>query len=207
MSRQPQRDGSVKAPMLTNQQLITAMSHPTRVHATAVLNERVACASEIGKEIGRSAKHVSYHLHKLEELGVIELVREDSTAGGRAMGKYYRGLVRLWYDAESWKLVDPTHQPGVTSTILALCSADLAAAFTSGTINQPDSHISRTPMVLDRTGYRELVDYLGEVLPNILEIQLRAANRMRKDDETVLTKVHIIQFESPDPEDEAAAGR
>jgi DNA-binding transcriptional ArsR family regulator len=184
-------------PMLTNQQLVTAMEHPTRAHAVTVLNERVASAAEIGRELGKPAKHVSYHLKQLEKLGVIELVKVVETAGGRTTGRYYRALVRSWYDPDSWRQVDPAHQPGITSTILASCNADMAAAVKAGTIHRGDNHISRTPLNLDPAGYRQLVDRLDQLLPDVISLQQQAASMLGRGDETVLAKVHIIQFPSP----------
>lgn len=185
--------------MLTNQQLVAAMAHPTRAHAVTVLNERVASAAEIGRELDKPARHVSYHLKQLEKLGVVELVKVEETAGGRTTGKYYRALVRSWYDPESWKQVDRQHQAGITADILAACNADMAAAVRSGSIHLTDNHISRTPLLLEAGGYRELVDRLDALLPEVIEIQQRSAAQMTREDETVLAKVHLIQFQSPDP--------
>jgi len=185
--------------MLTNQQLVAAMSHPTRAHAVTVLNERVACAAEIGRELKKTARHVSYHLKVLERLGVVELVKEEQVAGGRTSAKFYRALVRSWYDPESWKQIESKHQQGITADILSACNSDLTEAVKSGTIHHPDNHISRTPLLLDGSGYRELVDLLDGFLPRIIEMQQDAAGRISRDQEAVLAKVHVIQFPSPDP--------
>lgn len=184
--------------MLTNQQLVAAMGHPTRAHAVTVLNERVACAAEIGREINKSARHVSYHLLQLEKLGVIEPVKVEEVAGTRTNATFYRALHRSWYDPESWKQVDPEHQAGITAGILSACNADLGAAIKSGTIHETDNHISRTPLLLDPAGYRSLVDRLDALLPEVIELQQRAASRMMRGGNPVLAKVHIIQFPSPE---------
>jgi DNA-binding transcriptional ArsR family regulator len=189
-----------EAPKLTEQQLIKAMQHPTRVHAVSVLRDRVSCAAELGRELGQTAKHVSYHLHKLEKLGIIEYVETRSVYGGRTQAHFYRAIVRPWFDMEGWKQVAAKHQPDITSNILSLCNADLAAAVTSGTIHAEDNHISRTPMVLDRDGYSELVEYLDDALEHIIDIHQRAAGRITKESDIVVTKVHIVQFESPTQE-------
>jgi DNA-binding transcriptional ArsR family regulator len=184
--------------MLANPQLVAAMGHPTRAHAVTVLNERVACAAEIGRTLGKPARHVSYHLKQLERLGVIELVKVEETAGGRTTGRFYRALERSWYDPESWRQVDSRQRSGITADILAACNGDMTAAVTSGTIHLPDSHISRTPLTLESEGYRELVDRLDALLPEVIEIQQQAASRMTREAQTVPAKVHIIQFLCPD---------
>jgi len=188
----------VQPPMLSNQQLVAAMGHPTRAHAVTVLNERVACAAEIGREIGKPARHVSYHLGQLQKLGVIEPVKVEPAAGTRSTATFYRALHRSWYDPESWKKVDPEHQPGITAGILSSCNLDLAAAVKSGSIHKTDNHISRTPLLLDSVGYRRLVDRLDGLLPEVIELQQRAAARMKRAGDTILAKAHIIQFPSPD---------
>lgn len=198
-SRVPPASDRVQPPMLTNQQLVSAMGHPTRAHAVTVLNEKVASAADIAREISETPGHVSYHLRVLERLGVIELVKVAKTAGGRALGKYYRAVARSWFDPESWKQVDPAHQAGITSGILSSCNRDMVAAVKSGTIYHSDNHISRTPLTLDEVGYRELVDRLDALLPEVIEAQQRSAARLGRADETIPVKVHIIQVKSPDP--------
>jgi len=165
-----------------------------------VLNERVASATELGRESGRTAKHVAYHLKRLEKLGLIELVEVIETPGGRTTGKYYRALIRPWFDLETWKKVDPRRQLAITSTMLALCNADMGEAVLSGTINEEDSHISRTPMILDRESYEDLVLLLDKVISEILLIQQRSSRRLEDGGDRIATKVHLFQFESPDPE-------
>jgi DNA-binding transcriptional ArsR family regulator len=194
----PAAPSRIEPPMLANPQLVAAMGHPTRAHAVTVLNERVACAAEIGRALGKPARHVSYHLKQLEKLGVIELVKVEETAGGRTTGRFYRALVRSWYDPESWRQIERTQQSGITADILAACNGDMTAAVTSATIHFPDSHISRTPLTLDGEGYRDLVDRLDALLPEVIAAQQRAASRMTRQTETVLAKVHIIQFPCPD---------
>jgi DNA-binding transcriptional ArsR family regulator len=189
-----------KQPTLANPQLISALTHPTRVHALTVLNERTASPAEIAKELDRSIRHVTYHLEKLEKLGCVELVGVERAHGGGVVAKRYRATQRPWVDREAWKQMDSADQPGITSAILANMNEDIATALTGGSINEGDNHISRTPMVLDPESYEELVGLLAETLDRVLEIQERATNRLSAGErEAILTKVHIIQFISPDP--------
>lgn len=76
-----------------------------------------------------------------------------------------------------------------------------AAEIVSGTIHGEDNHISRIPMILDPEGYEELIKFLSNSTEELVGLQQRVASRMKKGGETILTKVHIIQFESPDPEE------
>lgn len=187
-------------PTLANPQLISALAHPTRVHALTVLNERTASPGEIAKELDRSVRHVTYHLERLEKLGCVELVSTEEANGGGVVVKRYRATQRPWFDREAWTQVDADDQPGVTSAILANMNEDIARAMTGGTINDGDNHISRTPMVVDPDSYEELVELLAETLDRMLEIQEEATNRLSAGNvDAILTKVHLIQFISPDP--------
>ncbi len=189
-----------KPPTLANPQLISALAHPTRVHALTVLNERTASPGEIAKELDRSVRHVTYHLERLEKLGCVELVSTEEANGGGVVVKRYRATQRPWFDREAWTQVDAEDQPGVTSAILANMNEDITRAITGGTINDGDNHISRTPMVVDMESYEELVELLAETLDRMLAIQEEATNRLSAGHvDAILTKVHLIQFISPDP--------
>ena len=74
---------------------------------------------------------------------------------------------------------------------------DSTAALVAGTIDaRSDSHVSRTPLVLDEKGWSELNALLGETLERAIEIQEESASRLGKD-EGIETKLSILHFESP----------
>ncbi len=186
-------------PHLTSPQMIKALSHATRVHALTVLNERAASPKEIAAELDRTIQHVGYHLEKLEELGCIEMVETKDRYGGRVIEHFYRALQRPWFDREAWKQVDPEDQPGVTSSIMGNINEDIATAIKGGTLSGKDNHISRTPMILDEESYEELIELLNTTLEDAMAIQERATNRLKAGGRSILTKVHLIQFETPEP--------
>lgn len=188
-----------RPPRLTDEQALAAMAHPVRVHALMALSDRLGSAGTVAEELGLKARDTAYHFRVMEKLGLIELVEIRETPGGRILGKFYRAVARPYFDLEAWREVDPADQPGITANILAMCNADIAAAVKAGTINGEDNHISRSPMVLDRKAYQDLIDGLAKTAEWMLTLQQEAAARLRAGDETILTTVHIIQFESPKP--------
>lgn len=188
-------------PRLINDKLITAMGHPTRVHAVMVLNQRTASPSEIAKELDRSVRHVAYHLEVLEKLGCIELVVKKPAGGGRVVESFYRATERSWFDREAWEQVeDDKTRIGVTMPILSLMSEDIAQAMIGNTFEEKDNHVSRTPMVVDDDGWEEVVSLLSETLEELIEIQTRVNERLTPESETKLARVQIIQFRSPEGE-------
>jgi DNA-binding transcriptional ArsR family regulator len=184
------------APQLAPASYIAAYTHETRVHAMSVLTERTASPAEIAKELDREIRHVMYHLECLEELGLIELVKTEPAAGGRVVQKFYRATQRIWFDREAWKKVKGPKAKH-TAAIMGLINQDIAIAMGAGTFDGEENHISRTPMLLDEEGWKELVDYLAEVLDEIFNIKSRAASRITKDSETVVTIANIVQFDMP----------
>jgi len=173
--------------------------HPTRIHALGVLGERISSAAEIGRELGLPSDHVAYHLKRMRRLDLIEPVEVREPVAHQRTSRFYRGLARPWLDLKGWEAVDPTRQAAITAAILAMCNSDVVEAVRARTINEPDSHISRTPLIVDRRGYREVGELLDGLIPTLLSIQDRSAERIAAGAERTASKVHLFQFESPDP--------
>lgn len=190
-------------PNLTNSQLLTAVSHPTRARLLKILNERTETPKNLARELDCAIRHVEYHLGILEGLGCVELVKTDKSPGGKVIAHHYRALKRFWLDRDAWVALGPKEQPGITTDILRLMGEDVSRALVAGTIDEGGNHISRTPLALDATGYEALVELLADTLDQVAEIQVEAGERMEeKDDDAtpIFTKVHLVQFISPDPE-------
>lgn len=188
---------SEATPQLTNLQLLSALTHETRVHAMSVLTDRTASPKELAAELKRTIRHVSYHLEKLEGLGLIELVRTEEAAGGATVEHFYRATQRVWFDRDAWKQLEGP-KAEITAAVMGLINRDISLAIVGGTFDREENHISRTPMLLDREGYRELVECLEGVLDELFEIKSRAAARITKDTETVMTITNVIQFDMPE---------
>ena len=64
--------------------------------------------------------------------------------------------------------------------------------------NRTDTHITRTPLVLDDQGFDDLSAMLTEVLERANKIQDEAADRLNKEKEgSVPTMMAILHFETP----------
>src|SRR6266851_5760912 len=72
--------------------LAAIVAHPTRARAFTILTERTASPVEIAQEIGKDVGHVGYHVRKLQQLNVIELVDERPVRG--AVEHFYRAIER-----------------------------------------------------------------------------------------------------------------
>lgn len=186
-------------PKLTKPELLSVLKHQTRVHALGVLTDRTASPKELAAELRCPIRHVTYHLEKLEEVGLIELARTDNdAAGGRAVEHFYRATQRAWFDRETWAQIEGP-KAGVTAAIMELINQDIARAIIAGTFDGLENHISRIPLLVDSDAYDELVALMTVTLEGVFEIKERAANRIKPETETVMTMVHLIQFDLPNP--------
>jgi DNA-binding transcriptional ArsR family regulator len=186
-------------PDLTDAELIAAIDHPYRAHILAVTSQRVASQAEMSKDLKVKSNVLSHHLSKLEGLGLIELVKEEFTKGGKRKGRWYRAIGKSWVEADQWKQVSPEQQPAVTAQILANCNADLRAAVLAGTIHGDDNVIARAPVAVDKEGWTELVGLLNETTREVMNIAARSAARLKPGENLTPAKVHIIHFASPGP--------
>lgn len=180
-----------------DQRLVRAMGHQVRVHALAILNERVASPNEISKELGESVGHVSYHIKVLKECECIELV--DTAPRRGAMEHYYRATDRAFLDAEEWASLPDSIRPGLSASGLKTVFNDAASALLAGTFDKRiDRHLSWTPMILDEEGWEELNAGLSEMLEKALAIQSASAARLAKADAAgIPVSVAMMGFEAP----------
>ena len=183
---------------LDNSQLFKALSHPTRTNLMKALSERSETPKNLAQELGCSIRHIEYHLSVLEKLSCVELVKTETSPGGKVLAHHYRSLDWLWFDRENWPEVDPRNQPPITMGILRSMSDDLAQALLAGTIDEGGNHISRTRLVLDAVGYEQLLILLEEILNGLKQIRAESSERLEEGDEQISTTVHITQFISPE---------
>src|SRR5882757_4320116 len=80
------------APATMETTLAAIVAHPTRVRCFMILAERTASPVEIAQQIGKDVGHVGYHVRKLQQLDLIELVDERPVRG--AVEHFYRAIER-----------------------------------------------------------------------------------------------------------------
>jgi DNA-binding transcriptional ArsR family regulator len=173
--------------------LATIVAHPTRARAFTILTERTASPVEIAQEIGKDVGHVGYHVRKLLQLGLIELVREQPVRG--AVEHFYRAIERPVVTEEEFAGQSVEEREVFTRYILQLVVADAARAMDEHTFDSRANRVAtRTPMLVDEEGFQELSDLHTELLERTLEIQARSAERMTGSDENGIQTVSSSMF-------------
>ncbi len=188
--------------------LIKVLAHPLRVRILAILEQRVASPSEISQELDASLGVVSYHVRRLESLGLIKLVRKTPRRG--AVEHYYRADAKHHIPDEAWAQAPDIVRRAMAGATLGELSAKVNAAASQGGFSRDDAHLSVTNLVLDEQGWKAIAKELSRALERIDRIQADANERLRKADHDGRHEatVSMLLFETADvPADGAPAAK
>lgn len=178
---------------------VAAVNHPLRVQMLAILTNREASPVQLSRELGEEKGVCAYHCRKLEELGMIELVRERPVRGSTE--HFYRSVQRAWFDAEEWSKLDPSVRSVASGWTVDRLVEDAGAALNAGTFDRRgDRHLSRAPIVLDEKGWHTVNEILDRTLDEVLEQEAQSAQRLAESgEEPVRAVVGMLAFEIPPP--------
>jgi DNA-binding transcriptional ArsR family regulator len=177
--------------------LAAIVAHPTRARSFLILAERTASPAEIAKEIGKDVGHVGYHVRKLQQLDLIELVDEKPVRG--AVEHFYRAIERPLVTEEEFAEQSIEEREVFTRAVLQLHVADVARAMDEHTFDaRADRVMVRMPMLVDEEGFHELADLHTEMFDKVLEVQAKSAGRMTgSQEEGIPTVSSSMFFETP----------
>lgn len=178
------------------QQLAKALAHPLRVRILTSLQKGISSPNQLSQELGEPLGNVSYHVKTLLEYSCVELVKTEPRRG--AVEHFYRATERAFFSDADWAKIPASARKGISGAILETIGQDATQALITGTIdNRTDSHLTRTPLLLDEQGWQELNALLAENLDRALAIQEAAADRLAKEKaEPISTTLAILHFES-----------
>jgi len=179
------------------QQLAKALAHPLRVRILSSLHKGVSSPNQLSQELGEPLGNVSYHVKTLLEFDCVELVKTEPRRG--AVEHFYRATERAFFSTSDWEKIPASARKGISGSILEMVGHDATEALVAGSIDaRSDSHVSRTPLVIDEKGWTDLTSLLEGALDRAIEIQEEAATRMSDEkSDSISTKLAILHFESP----------
>jgi DNA-binding transcriptional ArsR family regulator len=179
------------------QQLAKALAHPLRVRILTSLHKGISSPNQLAQELGEPLGNVSYHVKTLLEFDCVELVKTEPRRG--AVEHFYRATERAFFSDSDWEKIPASARKGISGAVLEMIGQDSTEALVAGTIDaRSDSHVSRTPLVLDEKGWTELNALLGETLERAIQIQEESASRLADEKgDGIETKLAILHFESP----------
>jgi DNA-binding transcriptional ArsR family regulator len=186
--------------------LIKALSHPIRARALSILTERVAGPKNIAAELDIKLSNVSYHVRTLEELGLIEIVEEESVRG--AIAHFYKAVEPPLQTQSAWSSLDPKVRNIFSASVVETLFADLSKSASAGTLenrNQDVHLLARTSLQLDEAGWEKVRDIQARSLQEILQEQSAAAVRLNGSGGSAIRAVlGQLLFEVPYDEDRDA---
>ena len=180
--------------------LVRALNHPVRVKALTILAEKVASPKEISKEIKVPLSNVSYHVRVLGELGLIEIVEEESVRG--SVAHFYKAVERPLIHNPDWERLSPKVRSAFSSYVIETLMSDAARSLKAGLFDQrEDRHLTRTPLLLDERGWQKVTAIQIKALDGILKEQAAAATRMGKSQKQGIHAIAgMLCFEAPPTE-------
>ena len=183
-----------------HEQLVKGLSHPVRVECLTVLTKRVASPRQLSEILDHDLSNVSYHVRTLVELGLVELVGEESVRG--AVAHFYKAVERPLMSNAEWEALSPEVRKGISAYGWDILIKDASEAIEKGTFDsRSDRHLTRTTLLLDSEGFNRLSKLMDGLLEEILSEQAAAAERMTKSGEKPLHAVaSTALFPMPDPE-------
>src|SRR3954449_4434069 len=124
-----------------------ALAHPLRAKILQRLGERVASPGDLAVELDAPLGVVSYHVRMLRDYDCVELVRTEPRRG--ALQHFYRATARPTLDEDQWRTLPSGLRGELSGETLGELVSDLAAAADTGSLQDPDLVIERTPLELD----------------------------------------------------------
>lgn len=182
-------------PNLIDERVLKAQSHPIRAHILNILSEGPSSPAKMHRRMENvSLNLVCHHVKVLKDVGLIELVDVRHHGGRRE--HIYRAMQRQYLTLEEWLAVDPKVRNPITTTILSQISEDTTRSIAEGKFAElEDNHLSRSPIELDREGWKEVIDLLEVALEGVLEAHARSVERSRESGEALMVaRVVIMQY-------------
>lgn len=175
--------------------LVKAISHPDRVLALNILNERVASPTELARELNVPVNYIAYHVRQLEKYDCVELVKTAPRRG--ATEHWYRATRRGYFRDEEWMRVPLSLREPLVRTVLTKLGEDVSTSIDDGKFEgRADRHCTHTSGLVDEEGWSEVQDLLTEMLERYLAIQAASRERSGDSDEPMVRMgVSLIGFE------------
>ena len=176
---------------------VKAMRHPLRVRILAILDERTASPNEMSGWLGATVGVVAYHVRALEQVGLIELVRETPVRG--AVEHHYRATERPTVTAGDWAQAPPVARQAMLGSSLEVIAAYCKASAAAGGFDRADAQLRRAQLRLDARGFAQLSRACDRLLQQAEKIEASAATRIAKDphaDDVVDAALGLLLFEA-----------
>jgi DNA-binding transcriptional ArsR family regulator len=158
---------------------VRALAHPLRLRILAMLGERATSPARLAARLGVRVNVVAYHVKRLRELGLAELVEVRRGRGG--LEHFYAVPSRPAFTDDAWAQLDHDARRRILAAVLRQVSDYVNGAAVAGGFDRPDAHLSRTPIRVDEAGWKSLTAAAMEWLRAVDAIEQEVAERGSAD--------------------------
>jgi DNA-binding transcriptional ArsR family regulator len=174
---------------INDPRLIKALAHPLRVRILSILETRdMASPNEMADELGVSLGVMSYHVRRLHALGFLELVKRTPRRG--AIEHHYRAKARPRVTDEGWAETPSIVKRAMVGASLQQITGYINAAAGQGGFDRGDAHLSRTVLMLDEQGWKQLAVLMAQWMARVEQLEAESLDRIAEsgDDADVVAK-------------------
>src|SRR6478735_7523856 len=157
--------------------LAKAFTHPLRGHVWVTLFERGEVSpTEIANELELEVSEVSYHFRKLQKKKLIRLVRTVQRRGFNE--HFYEPIAPAFhFDEADWMKLPEGIRSTFSGEMVRQLIDEFTRALEAGSFDARNRHLSRTWLMVDEQGWKELMRTMRRTLDRVLAIQERCAER------------------------------
>ncbi|MGN6190265.1 MAG: ArsR/SmtB family transcription factor [Conexibacter sp.] len=164
---------------INDPRLIKALAHPLRVRILSILESRdMASPNEMADELNVSLGVMSYHVRRLHALGFLELVRRTPRRG--AIEHHYRAKARPRVSDDVWAETPGIVKRAMIGATLQQINGYVNAAASGGGFDRSEAHLSRTVLMLDDEGWRQLAAEMIRWVDVIERIEAESQARIKQ---------------------------
>ncbi len=167
-------------PVLVDRRLVKALDHVLRQHILLAAVAGEVSPKGLSKALDEGLSQVSYHVKVLRDDcdGIIEETRTKPRRG--AVEHYYRASVKTLFPAKAWRRLKKGLRAVVGAGQASDLFNDLADALKAGKLQGAHDHITRTPLVLDPDGERNVKAIAERATKEVEDEQRAVANRLKR---------------------------
>jgi predicted ArsR family transcriptional regulator len=175
---------------ITDTETVKALSHPLRVQILRLLEEKDGSPVEIANTLGLPVNRVSYHMRQLARFDLIKLVKTTPRRG--AVEHHYRLQARPRISDKAWGQVPEIVKQAMTGAAVQQILEHVHTSAASGGFDRPDAHLSRTDVMLDERGWKEMSAELEATLKRLDKIHAASTERLKKADHEGQTRGTVV---------------
>jgi DNA-binding transcriptional ArsR family regulator len=185
---------------------LRVMAHPLRMRLLAMLEERPQSPVKLASTLEINLGLVSYHVKRLHEAGLIELVETHRRRG--AVEHVYTSKHASLFSDEAWRELDRTSRAQLLFPILQQTAEYASRAARAGGFDRANAHFTRWSLKVDEEGWRELSESAADWVEKAIAIEARAAQRGADsfDAGLVVLLFEALPFSDPPAKTPSASG-